>query len=325
MDVLSDVLAAVRLTGAIYFDIDAGVPFVGETPDSPTLVSMIMPQAEHVICFHAVISGSCWAAVGDKAGAPVAMGSGDIVVFPKGNANVMSSLPGARGQPDMDLYRRAAKDPLPFNMVHGSSGDERTRFVCGFLGCDLRPFNPLLAALPEIMVARRPEGAGAWVSDLLLIALSERDRQRAGTETVLAKLSELVFIEVIRRYIESLPEDARGWLSGLRDPHVGAALGLIHERPLDDWTLEGLARAVGLSRTTFADRFAHYAGVSPMLYLTRWRMQLAARRLDSPDVGIAQVAAEIGYESEAAFNRAFKKAVGQPPGAWRRSRRPATA
>jgi AraC-like DNA-binding protein len=320
MDVLSDVLAAVRLNGAVFFDIDAGTPWVGESPPSSVIAPSIMPGAEHLIMFHLVMSGSCWAALGsgDDQQA-VRLAPGDVVVFPNGHQNVMSSSPGARGEPNMSIYHRPVDQPLPFYLRHGSEGPERTRFVCSFLGCDSRPFNPLLSALPDMICARNPEGGG-WVVDLFRVALAEADRRRAGTETVLAKLSELMFVEVLRRHIETLPADSRGWLSGLRDKHVGEALKLIHGRPSRAWTLDELAHDVGLSRTTFADRFVHYVGMPPMQYLARWRMQLAARKLENPGVSIAEVAAEVGYESEAAFNRAFKKLIGVPPGSWRRSK-----
>ena len=294
--VLSDVLAAVRLKGAIFFDIDAGAPWVGESPSSQVIAPAIMPDAEHVIMFHLVMSGSCWAAVGTGEQQAVRLAPGDVVVFPNGHENVMSSAPGERGTPDMSIYRRPVDSPLPFNLRHGSEGPERTRFVCGFLGCDTRPFNPLLSALPDMITAHNARDGGGWVADLFNVALAEGDRRRAGTETILSKLSELMFVEVVRRHIESLPEDSRGWLSGLRDRHVGEALKLIHGRPRHGWSLEGLARDVGLSRTTFADRFVHYVGIPPMQYLARWRMQLAARQLETPGIPIAQIAADVGYE-----------------------------
>jgi AraC-like DNA-binding protein len=321
MDVLSDVLRAVRLTGAIYFDIDASSPWVGESPGTAEIAAAVMPEAEHVISFHAIVSGSCWAALGDGTGPAQQMNAGDVVVFPGGAPNVMSSSPGARGEPNpLAMYYRPIGHHLPFALIHGGGGDERTRLICGYLGCDARPFNPLLATLPAMMCARRPADSSGWVTDLFRLALAEGGSGRAGGETILAKLSELMFVEVIRRHLESLPEGSRGWLSGLRDPHVGAALRLIHARPAEDWTLERLAREVGLSRTTFAGRFSHYVEVSPMQYLARWRLQLAGRLLEQPGVSIAQAGAEVGYESEAAFNRAFKKQVGVPPGSWRRSR-----
>lgn len=323
MDVLSDVLGAVRLTGAVYFDIDAGCPWVGESPDGGEIRAAVMPSAQHVIQFHAVLAGSCWAAVADRPDTAVQVNAGDVVVFPHGSPNTMSSARGLRGKPDMAMYYRPTDRQLPFMVIHGSDGDDRTRFVCGYLGCDTRPFNPLLANLPDILCARRPENGEGWITDLFQLALAEGDRRRAGTETILAKVSELMFVEVIRRHLESLPEGSRGWLSGLRDPQVGEALRLIHGRPGEEWTLQRLAKEVGLSRTTFAARFTHFVDVSPMHYLARWRMQLAARRLESPGISIAQAAAEVGYESEAAFNRAFKKLIGQPPGSWRKTRQPA--
>jgi AraC-like DNA-binding protein len=163
------------------------------------------------------------------------------------------------------------------------------------------------------------EAGRSWLSNMIRVA-AETELDSAGGETMLAKLAEQMFVEVVRKHIAGLPEDSQGWLSGLRDAHIGHALRLIHGRPADDWTLEGLAREAGLSRSVFADRFTHYVGVSPMQYIGRWRMQLAAQRLKVPGVSVSQAGAEVGYASEAAFNRAFKKYVGTPPGAWRRGR-----
>jgi len=171
----------------------------------------------------------------------------------------------------------------------------------------------------------RPVDGGRWVTDLFGVALQEGGSGRAGGETILAKVSELMFVEVIRCYIETLQPESRGWLSGLRDPHVGKALRLIHARPAEAWTLERLAREAGLSRTVFAERFSDYVGVSPLHYLKGWRLQLARRLLEQTGFGVSRAAAEVGYESEAAFNRAFKKFVGVPPGAWRRRRSPLAA
>lgn len=319
MDVLSDVLGAVRMTGAIYFDVDAGSPWIGESPGTSAIARAIMPGAEHVISFHAILSGSCWAAIDDGA-PPVLLDEGDVVVFPTGVPNVLSSAPGARGELNMAMYYRPIDRHLPFSFVHGGEGPERTHFICGYLGCDKRPFNPLLAALPSILIARPPDDGKSWIIDFFRRAISEGSSGRAGGETILAKLSELMFVEVIRRYLETLPEDARGWLSGLRDPKVGEALRLIHARPAENWSLISLARAVGMSRSAFAERFQQYVEVAPMQYLARWRLQLASRLLEQPGVSIAQAGADVGYESEAAFNRAFKKLVGTPPGVWRKTR-----
>jgi AraC-like DNA-binding protein len=320
MDVLSDVLRAVRLTGAVFFDIDASSPWVGESPGTAEIAAAVMPGVDHVISFHAIMSGSCWAALGDGSGSPLRVNAGDVVVFPGGAPNVMGSSPGARGSPDMAMYYRPIDTHLPFTLISGGGGEERTRFVCGYLGCDARPFNPLLAALPSLMCVRKPVDGSGWITDLFRLALAEGSSERAGSETILAKLSELMFVEVIRRHIESLPDESRGWLSGLRDPHVGEALRLVHARPTEQWALERLAQEVGLSRTVFAGRFTDYVKVPPMQYVARWRLQLAARLLEQSNMSIAQAGAEVGYETEAAFNRAFKKFVGVPPGLWRKQR-----
>lgn len=171
-----------------------------------------------------------------------------------------------------------------------------------------------------MVCTRKPADGSGWVTDLIRVALAEGGGHREGRETILAKLSELMFVEVIRQYLEGIPTDSRGWLSGLRDPHVGEALRLIHARPAENSTLDSLSRKVGLSRTIFADRFSHYVEVPPMQYLARWRLQLASRLLEQSGTCIARAAAQVGYESEAAFNRAFKKFVGVPPGAWRKER-----
>jgi len=324
MDVLSDVLRAVRLTGAVYFDIDASSPWVGESPGTAEIAAAVMPGVEHVVSFHAIISGACWASLGDGSGPPLRVTAGDVLVFPSGASNVLGSSPELRGTPDLAMYYRPTDTHLPFSVITGSGGDDRTRLICGYLGCDARPYNPLLSALPALVCVRKPEDGRGWVTDMFRLALAEGGSKRAGTESILAKLSELMFVEVIRRHIESLPDGTSGWLSGLRDPHIGQALRLIHARPARQWTLDELAQDVGLSRTIFAARFADYVGVPPMQYVARWRLQLASRMLEQAGVSIGQASIEVGYESEAAFNRAFKKYVGVPPGEWRRRRHAAS-
>jgi AraC-like DNA-binding protein len=283
------------------------------------IAASVMPEAEHLIMFHAITSGGCWAELEDGSAPPVRLAAGDIVVVAKGDQHVLCSTPGMRAEANLNMYFRPTDRQLPFEIRPPEDGGERTRFACGYLGCDARPFNPVLHALPRILRARGAEGAGS-MTQLFRMAIDESATRRSGGETVLSKLAELMFVDVVRRYIDTLPKDAGGWLSGLRDPHISRALALMHGRPAEAWTLERLAHEVGLSRSVFADRFAHFVQDSPMQYLTRWRMQLATRLLERQGVGLAQVAAEVGYESEAAFNRAFKKCVGAPPGTWRRSR-----
>lgn len=322
MDILSDVLRAVRLNGALFFDIRATSPWVGASPGTAEIASTVMPGVKHVISFHAVISGKCWAALDDDEAPPIRMHAGDVVVFPGGAPNVMSSSPGQKGAPNMGIYYRPADDDhLPYQLIHGGGGDEETRFICGYLGCDTRPFNPLLSALPPIFSVRKPEDHDNWIVDLFSVAIAEGANQRAGSQTILAKLSELMFAEAIRCYVETLPHQADGWLSGLRDRHVGKAIQLIHAQPMEEWSIERLARAVGLSRTAFTERFIHFAGAPPMQYVHQWRMQLASRLLEDPNFSVAQVGNRVGYNSEAAFSRSFKKLLGVSPAAWRKQGR----
>jgi AraC-like DNA-binding protein len=320
LDVLSDVLSAVRLTGAVYFDVRAREPWVAETPATSRICADVMPAFEHAISFHIMLDGWCWAQLADESEPAVKLEVGDAVIFPDGEGHYMSTERGKRAEPDMNLYYRPHDRALPFLLNELGGDGAPARFVCGYLGCDARPFNPILDALPRLMHVRASSRGGMLTHDLIRIALQEHEHPSAGGETILSKLSELMFLQAVREYVDSLPEGSTGWLSGLRDRHVGAALKLMHGRPAEDWTLDALAREIGLSRSAFAERFSDLMGGPPMQYLSNWRLQCAARLLERQGVSIAQAAAEVGYDSEAAFNRAFKKQVGLPPGAWRRSR-----
>ncbi|MDF2979063.1 MAG: transcriptional regulator, AraC family [Actinomycetospora sp.] len=321
MDVLSDVLLAVRLTGAVFFDVDAGAPFATETPSIAAIGQRVLAGPQHVISFHVVTEGTCWAEVVDRSDHSVALSAGDMVVFPRGDANIIASAPGMRGTPDPGRYDRPDDRTLPFSVtMTGEPGADRTRFVCGFLGCDARPFNPLLDALPRLVHAPVSEESRRWVAGLLDAAVRSSSTHTAGSEAVLAKLAELMFVEAIRNHIARLPAAARGWLAGVRDPQVGAALRLMHGRPAEPWTVERLAHGVGMSRSAFVQRFSAYVRIPPMQYLARWRLQLAARMLETGTVSVAQASTAVGYQSEAAFNRAFKREVGLAPGTWRRGR-----
>jgi len=315
-DVLSDVLRAVHLTGALYFDFELSSPWVLEAPPSSVIAHTVMPGAQRVIEYHMIARGSCWGhAVGD---APILLGEGDLIVFPQGDAHVLSNAPGMRAEPDMAAFARTST-PLPYVYEFGGGGEDRARVVCAFMGCDERPYNPLLSALPRMihLSAADPGAATGWLGTLLNIASQESGRRQAGGENVLARLSELMFVEAIRRYLDMLPADQKGWLAGLRDPMVGQALAAMHAEPREGWTVERLARVVGLSRSVLAERFTEMVGQPPMQYLALWRMQLASRLL--VDGGhVADVAAAVGYESEAAFSRAFKKLVGKSPATWRK-------
>jgi len=314
-DVLSDVLRAVRLTGAVYFDFELSSPWVAEAPPSREIAGRVMPGAQRVIEYHLIARGTGWGhAVGEE---PIRLREGDLIVFPQGDAHVLSSAPGMRAAPDMSAFARPST-PLPLVYELGGGGPERARVVCGFLGCDERPYNPLLTALPTVIhLAAAGHGPTGWLGTLLNIAVSESGSARAGGENVLARLSELIFVEAIRRYLEMLPPAQTGWLAGLRDLVVGQALAALHGGASEPWTVERLARVVGLSRSVLAERFTEMVGQPPMQYLALWRMQLASRLLVEGGQ-VAAVAGAVGYESEAAFSRAFKKLVGQAPATWRR-------
>ncbi|HXI67437.1 MAG TPA: AraC family transcriptional regulator [Steroidobacteraceae bacterium] len=316
MDALSDVLRAVRLKGAIFFDVHASDPWAAETPAGREIVGRMFPTAEHLICYHAITQGTCWAAVAGEA--PLLLRAGDVVVIPHGHAHVLSSTPGLRGEHDVSRYRAPNELELPVTISMGGGAPESAGFVCGFLGCDARPYNPLLGALPRVFKVSDPVDGplGAYVQ----IALMESKRPRIGSQSVLGRLSELMFVDVIRRYLETLPADRLDWLAGLRDPYIGRALGEIHRNPAADWSLESLARRVAMSRSAFAEHFTRFVGTPPMQYLTNWRMQVAAGQLLSTTDSVTAVANAVGYESEAAFSRAFKKVVGAPPSEWRKGR-----
>jgi AraC-like DNA-binding protein len=317
MDALSDVLRAVRLTGAVFFDVHASESWVAETPPGQSIIGNIFPGADHLIPYHVVTTGACWAGlIGEQA---VQLSTGDIVVFPHGDAHVVSSQPGMRTVPDLTLYRRPGNGQLPFSISMGTAGAPApAHLVCGYLACDAQPFNPLLAALPRVIhVSDRDGGAiGAFVR----FAVAEFNERRPGGEAMLEHLSELMFVDVVRRYLETLPADRTDWLAALREPFVGRALTALHRSPARGWTLESLAHEVGLSRSALAERFTEFVGQPPMQYLANWRMQLAANHLRSTTDGVAAIADRVGYESEAAFSRAFKKAVGMSPSEWRRKR-----
>jgi AraC-like DNA-binding protein len=319
-DTLSEVLKAVRLKGAVFFDVEASVPWVAEALPAKQIATAILPDSEHVMEYHVITSGGCWAQVIGHNIQAVKLEAGDVVAFPQGDAHILSSAPGMRGDPAASvLPADNAQLPVLFNLDGG--GAERTHLVCGFLGCDSRPFNPLIEALPPILHIPSSDTAhSSWLKEFTRFAVMEANQKRMGGSGILSKLGELMFAELVRRYVESLPEESRGWLGGLRDRYIGRALNLMHAEPTRAWTLQELAKESGLSRSSFAERFAGYVGIPPMQYLQKWRLQIAASRLLDGGGGIAAIAADVGYESEAAFSRAFKRVIGSSPADWRDSR-----
>ncbi|HSB99127.1 MAG TPA: AraC family transcriptional regulator [Burkholderiaceae bacterium] len=325
-DPLSDVLRSVRLRGAVFYYVSYRDEWVAEAPAAREIADAVMPGAEHVLEYHLIAKGGGWAATDGVA--PVRLGEGDIVMFPRGDAHVMSSAPGLRAPPDRTDWIFATRNdpkPIPVSFHRGvlrpgapQPADEATTVVvCGFIGCDLKPFNPLIDALPRLL--HLPAGGvGDWVRGVLHQAVDESRQRRPGSAALLERVSEMVFVDAARRYLDALPEDAAGWLAGLRDRHVGKAIALLHQRPAEPWTLDALGSEVALSRSALHERFVRFVGLAPMQYLANWRMQLGAKLLRSSRATVAGIAQEVGYDSEAAFARAFKRATGVPPAAWRR-------
>ena len=319
-DALSDLLRTVRLTGAAYFEIAAQEPWSVHSPAHELILPRILPGADHLIAYHVVISGRCCASL--VGGQSLELEAGEVVVFTNADPHVMSSSAGMQADPpSTDMIEIAAAGRLPFHINLTCGGVPSARLVCGYLACDARPFNPLLESLPPMLKAGsgRQKDSG-WLGQFIHFAMAEVADRRVGSESVLTKLSELMFIDVVRRFVEALPPQQAGWLAGLRDPSVAKALALIHARPSFGWTVDGLARQCGASRTVLAERFVELVGIPPMHYLAKWRMQVASELLNG-NANMAVIAAQVGYESEAAFSRAFKKMIGVAPSVWRHGHR----
>lgn len=332
MDVLSEVLRVVRLSGAIHFCAEFTHPWAIVSSPPEMLATRLFPGAEAVIPFHIATAGKCYLSWGSVA--PIEFEAGDVVLFARGAQHVLASKPGFNPIPIKDIYRPSS-DRITV-LQHGGGGEE-SRFICGFLRSDQR-FAPLLDTMPSLTCIRVRDGV------LILESYTDNDRYAApvqlkepplfweaaiahlvreasgagyGNHALLARLAELLFMEVLRWQLTYLSSDSIGWLSGLNDPHVGRALSLMHGDPARNWSVDDLAREAGSSRAALAKRFVEHIGEPPMQYLTGWRMHLARSLLRESNIGIAQVALRVGYESEAAFSRAFRRSVGVPPAKWR--------
>ena len=333
MDVLSDVLRVVRLSGAVFFTADFSSPWAIESPVPDKLAAAVMPEAECVVLFHILVEGSC--EVDCRSHPVTAMESGDVVVFPRGDQHTMRSHGAATPSPLSAIFSPGQHSEPP-QLSYGGGG-RTSRFVCGYLNCDQR-FSPLVEALPTMLLVRSrddyasieavdtrgtlpavvPQGSGTWLGTTLKFTVNEARTARPGNAAILGRLTELMFVEILREYMQRLPASQGGWLSGLNDPHVGKALRLMHEQPMRDWTVDDLAREAAVSRSVLAQRFTELVGEAPMRYLAGWRMQIAKQMMREGAGNIQDIATRVGYESEAAFSRAFKRATGSPPAAWRK-------
>lgn len=316
MDALSDVLRLVRLRSAVFLDAEFTAPWRIGAPSGVELCVEHMPEAQHVVVYHLVTEGSCQVAFTGEA--PKTAQTNELIIIPSGDAHLLGGdLSDPRAEATQMVVQRSP-DETP-RLRYGGGG-AATRLICGYLACDSALFNTILAALPRLMILNMGDSpSGQWLTSSLQFSLAECAAPKAGADTVLAKLSELMFVEAIRRHIESLPPEQHGWLAGLSDRFVGKTLALMHSKPAHAWTVDELASCVGLSRSALAERFTALLGQPPMQYLTRWRLQLAADLLHSSQRAIAAIAAEVGYDSETAFSRAFKRELGSAPAAWRRA------
>jgi AraC-like DNA-binding protein len=322
MDAVSDVLRVVSLGGAVFLNGEFTAPWCVATEADATFCAGYLPRAEQVASYHLVTAGSCWVQLADQPTSAMQLNAGELLVVPQGESHVMGSdlrLPSVATGPL--LADQLSATPGEVLKICYGGGGESTRLICGFFACNETIGHPLLASLPRIFkVDMRDDPRTAWLESSLEFAAAESAEWRAGSTIVLSRLSELLFVEALRRCIDSLPPDQTGWLAGARDRFVGRALSLLHAQPARPWTVDELARKAGLSRSAMAQRFTDLIGQPPMQYLARWRLQVAAQSLAPARDSIATVASQVGYDSEAAFSRAFKREFGLPPANWRKRR-----
>ncbi|HKN85775.1 MAG TPA: AraC family transcriptional regulator [Nitrospiraceae bacterium] len=315
MDVLSEVLKAVKLDGALFYNGEFSAPWCFRSPASRTVAPYLSPDARHVIIYHLLTDGNGYAHVeGDHR--RLALNAGDVVIFPHGDPHIMGNgSPIAPVDNEQELQRVLSQG---LKLCRMGGGGETTKFICGYMACEPDLSRIFLGGLPPILkVSIRNDTSGQWLEHSLRYSVDDVDSDRAGGKAVLAKLSEVLFIETLRRYMAMLPPEQTGWLAGVRDPEVGKALALLHRRPAHPWTIAALANEVGISRSVLAERFRRYLSETPIAYLTRWRLQLGAQMLRSTSSSVAEIAAEVGYESEPSFNRAFKREFNLPPARFR--------
>lgn len=315
MDALSETLKVVRLSGAIFFNARFTAPWCYQASAADDAAPVLEPKAEKLVIFHMLTEGECY--LEQEGRPPLHLIAGDVVVFPDGDRHRMTSQPGLPPAPGQRLDAVLRRRP---RLISFGGGGAATRLICGYLACDARLASMLMTGLgPVVRVNVRGSNAGAWLEASLRYALEEARSPRPGGEGVLSKLAEVLFIEVLRLHMSTQDEAATGWLAGVRDKMVGGALTALHQDPSHPWTLEELARASGASRSVLAERFQRIVGVSPMQYLTQWRMVLAAGLLRHSNAQLTHIAQDVGYQTDTAFIRAFRREFGAPPGVWRRN------
>jgi len=322
MDVLSEVLRVVKLEGALFFNAEFTAPWCLRSSGSAGITPFLTPAPRHLIVYHFLTEGRAYARLPD--GKRVILNAGDIVILPHGDSHYLGNGTPERPVDSVKTFAKNLSQGL--KLVRYGGGGETTRFVCGYLGCDPRLSEVFLAGLPPMLkVNVSGDPSGQWLEQSIRFSVDEVNGLNAGSSLVLAKLSEVLIVETLRRYINSLPPEEKGWLAGARDPVIGKALALLHKEPAEAWTISDLARKVGLSRTRLAERFRHFLEESPMAYLAKWRLKLGAEILQSSGDSVAEIAATVGYGSEAAFNRAFKREFDCPPAQFRRRKHASAA
>lgn len=318
MDVLSDVLRVIRLSGGIRFRTEYLAPWSIETPPPHQLAVLLQAASQRIVSFHIVAEGTCWVELDGCANKQLS--KGDIIVFPYGSSHILSDRPGKPPIPVEDILPPQPWSDMPV-LKYGGNG-ALTQLVCGFLLCDELLFNPFLRTLPVLMhIPVFTEPTCPLLETGVRYIIEETLGDRPGSSCLLTRLTELMFVEILRNHMQHISEQPIGWLAALKDSIVGPVLNLLHARPEYNWTVTELAGQVGVSRSTLATRFTQLLGQPPMQYLTQWRLQLAVNLLKSTDAGMAKIATQVGYESEAAFNRVFKRHLGMPPATWRQSLR----
>lgn len=321
VDAFSEILSGLKLNGAVFFSAEFSAPWGFSTPPPRAIAEELAPGAKHLVLYHFVIDGGAIVQLVDWPS--VELTPGDVVIFPHSHQHHMTS--GKGSVPPFPNYGISAKiKARDLGLLRAGGGGATSRFVCGYMTCDPHLSRPLLNGLPAVFkVNIRTDRSGHWLESSILHLVEEAASGRVGSDAMLAKLSEALFVDTLRRYVATLPEQQLGWLAGMRDPIVGKSLGLLHSRIAHPWTIADLANEVGISRSALVEHFTRYLSEPPMTYLTRWRLQLAARSHERTSRGVAEIAADIGYESEAAFNRAFKREFGLPPGRYRTDHRSA--
>lgn len=321
MDVLSEVLSAVKLEGSLFFNGEFSAPWCLMSSGRKGIEPFLKPPVRHLVMFHFLTQGRAQAWLPE--GRRVDLRAGDIVILPHGDAHFI----GNGSAEPIDSFKTFAGNVADgLKAVSYGGGGEITHFVCGYMACDPHLSQTILAGLPHLFrVQVADEPSGRWIENSIRFSVGEASGRDAGTSLVVERLSELLFVETLRRYITSLPPEQTGWLAGARDQSIGKVLALLHQNPSHPWTVDDLARRVGLSRTRLADRFRHFLGMSPIAYLTEWRLKLGAEKLKTTERSVAEVALDVGYNSESAFNRAFKRAFNAPPAQFRQQRKAAPA